>query len=313
MFAFTINAQSQEINIDSIIDENPVLRTAYYSETLTLKDKITVVNQQVEEGVISKETAYAFITKISEIDEVVTEDNVENSWTDALNPFKEAMEVQIDTIPQYNTQVRPYLYYGLGNLATDGAFANSEFGYLRSSLVEWGLAFRKPFSKTDNKWGIRYGLGFKYQGLATTANKEFVLNADQTQTAISNHSLRKNYAFLRNTYITIPLSLDFTTTTKVYNDANKRFVVKEGFNFGIGGYLSYNLNSKQHIRYTNTQDVKIYEQQKHNWNVTDFQYGLTTYVGTDNFKLVAKYDLSTQFENNPINQNYWSLGVQLGL
>src|SRR5690606_13067425 len=122
----------------------------------------------------------------------------------------------------------PYLAFGVGNVATDGAFANSEFGYLRSNYFEWGIAVRTPFSKTNNKWGIRYGLGFKYNGLATTDNKQFVLKGNQTDTEMSAKELRKNYAYLRNTYITIPVTLDFTTTTKSYNEANRRFTTKEG-------------------------------------------------------------------------------------
>src|SRR5690606_7359419 len=97
---------------------------------------------------------------------------------------------------------------------------------------------------------------------------------NQTITTPSSKELRKNYAYLINTYITIPISLDFTTTTKSYNEANRRFTTKEGLNFGVGGYIGYNINSKQHIRYENADGYKIYEQQKGDWNVNDFQYEL---------------------------------------
>lgn len=313
LFAFSLNAQSQEINIQDLVDNNPVLRTAYYSTTLSLNDKITVINEQVQEGVITKDQAFSIINEIANTNETQNSSTVSTSWTDALNPFKEAMEVQIDTVPKYRTQVSPYFSYGVGNVAVDGAFANSEFGYMRSNSIEWGIAVRRPFSENSNTWGIRYGLGFKYQGLATTQNNEFAVVGDQTITVPSTKALRNNYAYLRNTYVTIPVTLDFTTTKKVYNDANKSFVTKSGFNFGVGGFVGYNLNSKQFVKYTNEMGSKVSEEQKHDWNVTNFQYGLMAYAGSDRFKVVAKYDLNPLFENNTINQQYWTLGIQIGL
>lgn len=332
VFAFGMSVQAQ--NIDSVIEKNAAIKTAQVNEDLTLSEKITVVNQQVDNGRITKDQAYQIITKFSneqpvyvqavsevifdetEVVEVeavdVADENYDYDWGKETSPFDFAMGVQMDTIVKYGTKVTPYLAFGVGNVATDGAFANSEFGYMRSNYFEWGVAARTPFSKTNNKWGIRYGLGFKYNGLATTQNQEFALAGNQTVTVTSPVSLRKNYAYLRNTYVTIPISLDFTTTSKVYNEANRRFTTKKGYNFGIGGYVGYNINSKQHLR-AEVGDNKIYTQQKHDWNVNDFQYGLTAYAGKDHFKVVLKYDLSPVFSNNVVDQNYWSIGLQLGL
>src|SRR5690606_23359189 len=113
------------------------------------------------------------------------------------------------------------------------------------------------------------GLGVRYNGLATTQNREFQLNGDQTIASDSSKNLKGNSAILRNTYINIPISLDFTTTTKTYNKANRRFIKKQGFNFGIGGYIGYNLGSQQNLRYKNEKNYEIYEQQRGDWNVSD--------------------------------------------
>ena len=332
VFAFGMSVQAQ--NIDSVIEKNVAIKTAQANEDLTLSEKIKVVNDQVDNGRITKDQAYQIITKFSneqpvyvqdypaedvvavveEVEEVdAADENYDYDWGKETSPFDFAMGVQMDTVVKYGTKTTPYLAFGVGNVATDGAFANSEFGYMRSNYFEWGVAARTPFSKTNNKWGIRYGLGFKYNGLATTQNRMFGLRGEnQTVTMPSEIKLRKNYAYLRNTYVTIPISLDFTTTSKVYNEANRRFTTKEGINFGIGGYVGYNINSKQHVRYE-VGDYKIAGQQKGDWNVNDFQYGLTAYAGKDHFKLVLKYDLSPVFSNNVVDQNYWSIGLQLGL
>lgn len=317
LIAFGFTANAQETDTVTLISNNQVIKTAYESETLTLKEKIDVVNQQVEEGNITENQAYQVISKIMEQEDaeavVETAEDYDYDWGKEQNPFDFAMGIEMDTVVKYRTKITPYLAFGVGNVATDGAFANSEFGYLRSNYFEWGIAVRTPFNKNNNKWGVRYGLGFKYNGLATTQNREFTLPGNQTITAPSSEELRKNYAYLRNTYITIPVTLDFTTTTKSYNEANRRFTTKEGLNFGMGGYIGYNINSKQHIRYENADGYKIYEQQKGDWNVNDFQYGLMAYAGKDNYKLVFKYDLNPVFSDNTVDQNYWSIGIQLGL
>lgn len=318
LLAASFIGNAQEAEVSTILTNNQVLKTAYESETLTFKEKVAVVNQQVSQETITENQGYQVISLImsqENSEENLAEDGekYDYDWGKETSPFDFAMGVQMDTVVKYRTKVAPYLAIGVGNVATNGAFANSEFGYLRSNSVEWGIAARTPFNKTSNKWGIRYGLGFKYNGLATTQNKEFSLNGNQTVTTASTNQLRKNYAYLRNTYITIPVSLDFTTTTKTYNEANRRFTSKDGFNFGIGGYIGYNINSKQHLRYNDANDYKIYEQQKGDWNVNDFQYGVMAYAGADSFKLIFKYDLSPVFSNNTVDQNYWSLGVQIGL
>lgn len=331
VFAFGVTVQAQ--NIDSVIEKNAAIKTAQSNEDLTLSEKISVVNQQVDNGRITKDQAYQIITKFSNeqpvyvqgypaedvvavVEEVeavdAAEENYDYDWGKETSPFDFAMGVQMDTVVKYGTKTTPYVAFGVGNVAIDGAFANSEFGYMRSNYFEWGIAARTPFSKTNNKWGIRYGVGFKYNGLATTQNQEFAVAGNQTVTVPSTKELGKNYAYLRNTYINIPISLDFTTTSKTYNEANRRFTTKEGINFGIGGYVGYNINSKQHLRYE-VGDYKSYEQQKGDWNVNDFNYGLTAYAGKDHFKLVLKYDLSPVFSNNVVDQNYWSIGLQLGL
>lgn len=316
LLAFGFTANAQETDVVSILTNNQIIKTAYESETLTIKEKIEMVNEQVEEGHITENQAYQIISKMMEQNEnevVEVDEDYDYDWGKEQNPFDFAMGVEVDTVVRYKKDVKPYIAFGVGNVATDGAFANSEFGYLRSNYFEWGIGVRVPFNQYNNKWGIRYGLGFKYNGLATTQNQQFVLNGNETVTAPSVEDLKNNTAYFRNTYITIPISLDFTTTSKTYNAANRKFDTKSGFNFGIGGYVGYNINSKQFLRYENADGYKIHERQKGNWNVTDFQYGVTAYAGLDWIKLVFKYDLNPVFKNNPTDQNYWSLGLQLGL
>lgn len=316
VFGFTVSAQ--EGDVSAVFVKNQVVKTAYESATLSLKEKIEIVNQQVESGFLTESEALYAISQMTNVEPIeyienVAQEKFDAEWQQEENPFEFAMGVEVDTLVKYRRTGGVYVSFGFANAAVDGAFANSEFGYLRSNSLEWGLVFRTPFNRYNNKWGIRYGLGVKYNGLATTQNREFALNGNQTVTSTSGKDLKGNSAVLRNTYINIPISLDFTTTTKTYNKANRRFIKKQGFNFGIGGYIGYNIGSQQHLRYENAANYKIYEEQKGDWNVNDFQYGLSAYAGLDWVKLVFNYDLNPVFKNNPVDQNYWSLGIRLGM
>ena len=159
LIAFSFTANAQETDTVTLISNNQVLKTAYESATLSLKEKIDVVNEQVSEGNLSENQAYQVISKIMEQENaeaaVEVAEDYDYDWGKEQNPFDFAMGVEMDTVAKYRTKITPYLAFGVGNVATDGSFANSEFGYLRSNYIEWGIAARTPFNKNNNKWGVR--------------------------------------------------------------------------------------------------------------------------------------------------------------
>ena len=52
------------------------------------------------------------------------------------------------------------------------------------------------------------------------------------------------------------------------------------------------------------------ERTKADFNVNDFTYGLSAYVGHKSTSLYVKYDLNPMFKNNNIDQNNVSLGLR---
>lgn len=227
--------------------------------------------------------------------------------------FKYVGRTVKDTTVVYKPTTSFLLRFGFTNLATDNQFANSDFGYMRSASFEWGLTQRRPFSKDKNLLGIKYGLTFSYNSIAATDNRVFVLDGNQTVLQTSPHNLRKAHTYFRNSYINIPIALDFDFSTKEYNAANKKFIWKDRINFGLGGYVAYNINSKQFISYKDENGYKISEKQHGKWNVNDFDYGLMAYVGKGDIKLYGKYGLAPVFKNNTQDQKYWTLGIQIEL
>ena len=115
----------------------------------------------------------------------------------------------------------------------------------------------------------------------------------------------------RNVYLTLPLHLEFDfTPKKVSKDGTKtNFRTHESVRLGIGGYAGVRIKSKQILKYE-IDDVKIKERQKGDFNVSDFNYGLSAYLGYGQTSLYVKYDLNPMFKNNNIDQNNVSLGIR---
>ena len=81
---------------------------------------------------------------------------------------------------------------------------------------------------------------------------------------------------------------------------------------GIGGYAGINVKSKQILRYE-IDDHNVKERTKGDYNVNDFVYGLSAYVGYGEVSLYIKYDLNPIFRNNAVDQNNISLGIRFDL
>src|SRR5690606_7407419 len=221
---------------------------------------------------------------------------------------------ELDTVVKYRTQAILFSAGGSRTGSDDDAFANSDFGYLRSSFAEWGLAFRRPFNENNNLLGLRYGISFSYNSITPTQNNILVDNGNgETILADSGiDDMKRGQTYFRNSYINIPISLDFDFSTKTYNHANRRFRKNPGLNFRIGGYVGYNINSDQFIR--EKEDGFEYSIKGHGkWNVSDFNYGVVAYAGYSFIKRYAKYELQPDFENNASDQRYWSLGLMIEL
>lgn len=199
--------------------------------------------------------------------------------------------------------------FGANNLVTDGAVANSEFDYGRSSFFEWGVTWNTRLSNNSNLLHLKYGVGFMYNMLNATENRVFADVNNQTVLVPFFTDLRPNRTYFKNVYFVVPMHLefDFSKTTTV--DDKKIFKSHTGARFGIGGFVGVNTNSKQYISYK--QDgYKISEMQKGDFNVNDFTYGLSAYLGYKQTSLYLKYDLNPVFENNAVDQNNISLGIR---
>lgn len=201
---------------------------------------------------------------------------------------------------------------GFNNLVTDGAVANSEFGYARSGFYEWGVTMNTRLLKESNLLHLKYGLGFTYNMLHATDNRAFVDAGEQTVLAGYPVHLRQKDTYFKNVFLTLPVHFEFDFSKTEVKDDKKIFRSHNGWRVGLGGFVGYNTNSKQFLSYK-VDGYRIKQEQKGNWNVEDFNYGLSAYVGYKAISLYAKYDLNPIFKNNAVDQHNVSMGMRFDL
>lgn len=196
---------------------------------------------------------------------------------------------------------------GINNLVTDGAVANSDFRYMGSHFYEWGTSWNTRLAKNNNLLHLKYGFSVMYNNLRATDNRLFVDNG--TQTDLETAPIHMKDSRFRNVNLVFPLHLEFDFTPKREHDGKQIFKTHRTFRFGIGGYAGVNVKSKQIVKYE-IDGYKTKEVTKGNFNVNDFVYGVSTYVGYKETSIYIKYDLNPMFKDNAIDQNNISLGVR---
>ncbi|WP_348822726.1 hypothetical protein [Flavobacterium aestuarii] len=197
---------------------------------------------------------------------------------------------------------------GANNLVTDKQVANSDFKYLKSHFYEWGLTYNTRILKEDNLLHFKYGVSLMYNNLRATDDRYFQKNGPQTDLVTSPVHLDESR--FRNVYVMVPLHLEFDFTKKEVRDDASYFRTHKSARIGIGGYAGFRVKSKQILCFDDAVGNDVEQKTKGNYNVNDFNYGLSTYVGYKATSLYLKYDLQPLFENNPVDQNNISLGLR---
>lgn len=112
--------------------------------------------------------------------------------------------------------------------------------------------------------------------------------------------------------LVIPIHFEFGPSKKIEHDDYFRYVTRDQFKFGIGGYGGINLGARQKLKFE--EDGENQKQKlKANYNTNNFIYGLSAYIGWGATSIYAKYDLNTIFKNNAVDQHNVSLGLRLDL
>lgn len=319
------------------------------NEKRALKTEIDSLDNQVVKGIISKEKGEELKLKKAEVHAANIEKNVAVEETklnqlvqdrvdgkfknkEIYSRTKVVLGINTDSIDEHGREfnITGMKFYngqkekqnrqskrttsqivfaaGFNNLVTDKQVSNSDFKYLDSHFYEWGLTYNTRILKEDNLLHFKYGLSLMYNNLRATDDRYFAKNGAQTDLVKSPIDLEESR--FRNVYITVPLHLEFDFTKKEIRDDVSYFSTHKSVRVGLGGYAGFRVKSKQILGFDDSNGNDVKQKTKGNFNVNDFNYGLSTYVGYKATSLYLKYDLQPLFEDNTVDQNNISLGLR---
>ncbi|WP_281235198.1 hypothetical protein [Flavobacterium gelatinilyticum] len=299
-------------------------------EKAALKEEIEVINVQLSEGKITQEQADKRKKELAEARAVIIEEKVTLAQNELNDLVQQKVDGKIkedssrvymirfnhkrrdkDSIHGEKRTTSQFVFaMGLNNMMADGKLQDSNYSFIGSHFYEWGFTYNSRLMKNDNLLHAKYGLSLMYNNIRPTENRSFVVNGDQTNLEVN--PIHLNESRFRNVYLVLPVHLEFDFTKPQENNGKRYFKTHKSFRFGVGGYAGINLKSKQILKFEE-EDLKYKTTIKGDYNVNNFIYGLSSYIGYRELSLYFKYDLNPLFQDNLIKENNVSLGLRLDI
>ncbi len=209
------------------------------------------------------------------------------------------------------TQTQLVVAVGFNNAMMEGQSVNDlDFKVAGSRFFEMGLAWRTRVFDHTNWLRFKYGFSFQFNGLKPTDNRYFVQNEDLT--LLQEHSLDLDKSKLRLDNLVFPLHFEIGSSRRSeYND-RIHYSTAGQFRMGLGGYAGFNLGTRQKLKYQENGE-RIKQKMKHDYNINEFVYGLSAYVGWGSTAAYVKYDLNPIFESPNEELRNISVGLRFDL
>ncbi|WP_166920422.1 porin family protein [Flavobacterium poyangense] len=296
-----------------------------------LKEEVEVVNVQLSEGKITQEQADKRKKELAEARAVIIEEKVTLAQSELNDLVQQKVDGKIkeqdsshiyvirwdpkkkdrDSIRGEKRTTSQFVFAaGLNNMMVDGKLQDDKYNFGGSHFYEWGFTYNTRLMKNDNLLHAKYGLSLMYNNIRPTKNNSFVVDGDQTNLEVNAINLRESR--FRNVYIVLPVHLEFDFSRPKVKDGKTYFRTHKSFRFGVGGYAGINVKSKQILKFEE-EDLKYKTTIKGDYNVNNFIYGLSSYIGYRDISLYLKYDLNPLFRDNLVKENNISLGLRFDL
>ena len=285
-------------------------------ETKVAQEQIKLeqlVQAKVDGKVIADTISKKKFGEVNLVFGVSTEDVDENETEINLSSMK-VYKGKDDYIRKVSKRTTSQIVFatGLNNLITEGqSLEDSDYRMWGSHFYEWGLTLNSRILKNHNLLHAKYGLSFMYNNLRPTDNRYFVKNGNQT--VLSTATIDLDESRFRNVYLALPVHLELDFSPKRVDDkGNEYFRTHKSFRLGLGGFGGLRVKSKQILKY-DQDNLKVKDKQKGDFNVSNFTYGLSGYIGYRATSLYVKYDLNPMFKHNAVDQNNISFGVRFDI
>ena len=210
------------------------------------------------------------------------------------------------------SNLRLHLQYGISNLETDGAFANSEIRYVPSNFIQFGLHVKTRLLKNNNLLHLRYGIAWEYSNLKPSQHRLFEVQDGQTVLSDYDERFTKSRLALGSFQIPLYLEFDFTPKKTDSKTGKNYFISERSWRLGFGGYVNFgNSSGKQVYRYKDNGTYRV--KHRSDLGIDRTRFGVGSYLGYRSWALQFQYELTPLFKHNSIEQHVWSLGLRLDI
>lgn len=284
-----------------------------------LKEEVKKINQKLEEGKITAAEADELKKNAAEKRAQNIKDQVEiidanisllsrnNGEGDDSGYYRDMdyLEKNIDTVSRKSkptflkTHQNLILGIGFSNAVGSGISVGDNYKVGGSRYFEIGYEWSTGLTKT-NFLRINYGLSFQFNGLKAKNNQYFVKDGDQVVLEDFGQSLKKSKLRMDNVVIPVHFELGPTNATGYGSK----------FKIGLGGYAGLNMGTMQKLKYK-ADGKRIKVRNSFTSQTEGFVYGLSGYVGYDQYALYVKYDLNPIFKNNETDEHILAVGLRV--
>ena len=188
-----------------------------------------------------------------------------------------------------------------------GSLEDSNYQFWKSHFYELGWTWRTRMTSEASSLYFKYGVSFLWNNLRAENNMYHTIDGNQTVLKVYPEALSENR--LRHVQMNFPMHFEWDFSKgNVTANRYRKYRSNRSFRFGIGGFAGFKLGTRQYLAYTNSNNIKIEELQRNNFNMQVFTYGLSTYVAYKSTGIYMKYDLNSLFKDT--EQRQLSLGVR---
>ncbi len=290
-------------NIERIINqEKQKLNTATDSINLLIQNNDLTLEKAEEIKVVLKQKSADKIDGLIATEEEKLVKLVQNTVNEQIANPDDSNED--DDVPEFFKRTNPQtlITFGYRGVQGDKEKQGLDFG------VGFGLKTR--VFKDNSLFYIKYGLTFngQYEYLSDP-NKHYIVNGSQTEYIDYQGNLKRNSVFL-NSYLRIPIAIELDFSKKTMVQGKDVYRVNQGLKFSVGGYIGYNIDSRQILSY-NENNRTTTRTIRGDWNVSHWEYGLMATVSYKTIGIYTTYGLNPVFRNNPTNERIFSIGIIL--
>jgi len=285
-------------------------------EATELKEKAAEIHAlNIENRVAILENEAALSARAQSVNDTITEpykdiSHIEISVFDEEDPL---IDINLGKQKKYDKRTHSNLLvaFGLNNAIIEGqSLDDSPYKIGKSKFFEMGWTFTTRVLQKSNAVRFRYGFAFQFNGLNPTDNMYFIQDGELTYLEEFPGNLTKSK--LRMDNLVFPVHFEFGPSKMIDKGDYIRYSTRKKFKFGIGSYFGFNLRTRQKLKYTENGSKKK-EKITQSYNTSNLIYGLSSYIGLDDFSFYVKYDLNPIFNEPNRKENNISLGLRFDL